>query len=201
MIAQPSPRLAGALRALWRDCDGSAILEFAFVGPMFIALLMGILSIGLTYLTQGGLETAAETAARLVMTGQAQTIKVTGNSTAGMTAANFKTAICSGLTGTNAAGNILTSPIVAGQPNSSFVVLIPSTMLPSGSTLIPVNPNGTTGICSNFSASSASLTQIGQAGGYLFVGTIIYQYTPAISLGAKSTTTMQDAIYMSPRLN
>ena len=142
MIPQPTPRLTGALRALWRDCEGSAILEFAFVGPMFIALLMGILSIGLTYLTQGGLETAAETAARLVMTGQAQTIKVTGNSTAGMTAANFKTAICSGLTGTNAAGTTVTIPRMLppfADCNRLSVIVAPASYTQSSQALTYVN--------------------------------------------------------------
>jgi hypothetical protein len=66
--------------------------------------------------------------------------------------------------------------------------------------LIPVNPNGTVGICSNFAASNSTLTQVGQAGGYLFVGKISFTYVLPFSLGLPLTTTMGDRIYMSPRI-
>ena len=217
------------LRRLWLDESGAALVEFAFTLPLLLLLYISgyvvsdmiacnrkvtIAARALTdlatrnlspTLTQANAATASASsylgAAAIVMTPYNMAVTTQKLSLLRICDATHAYAVWSQTQTQDAAGNILTSPIVAGQPNSSFVVLIPSTMLPSGSTLIPVNPNGTTGICSIFSASSASLTQIGQAGGYLFVGTIIYQSTPAISLGAKSTTTMQDAIYMSPRLN
>lgn len=87
-------------------------LEYAFVAPVLIALLVAILNIALIYLAQEGLETATESAARLVMTGDAQTMTIGSGSTAytGMTAANFKTAVCSGLSGTDVNGNAVTYP-------------------------------------------------------------------------------------------
>lgn len=95
-------------------------------------------------------------------------------------------------------GTVLTAPITVGTPAAASVVSIPAAMVTSA--LIPVNPNGSAGICSNYGASNATLTQVGQAGGYLFQGQVRYLYTPAIGLGTATTTLMGDTIYMSPRL-
>jgi Flp pilus assembly protein TadG len=65
-----------------------------FVGPFFIALVTGIFYIGMTYLGQAGLETVAEGASRMLLTGRAQTVRVTnasGGTDVGMSAADFKT--------------------------------------------------------------------------------------------------------------
>lgn len=72
-----------------RDRSGAALLEFALVAPAFIATLIAILEIAFVYLVQGGLETSAEYAGRLMMTGQAQQ--------AGMSSAQFRTAACTSL--------------------------------------------------------------------------------------------------------
>jgi len=94
----------------WRgDREGVAILEFALVGPAFFALLLAILNTILIYLAQEGLETATEGAARLLLTGEAQTLKA-ANGTVGMTAGDFKNAICNGISGKDASGNSVTYP-------------------------------------------------------------------------------------------
>lgn len=73
-----------------RSCTrASVVVEFALLMPMFLGLIIGILQVGLLYLSQQGLETAAEEAARKVLTGQSQK--------AGQTAAQFKTSACSAL--------------------------------------------------------------------------------------------------------
>ena len=95
-------------------------------------------------------------------------------------------------------GTVLTSPITVGTPAAASVVAIPAAMVTAS--LIPVNPDGSTGICANYAASNSTRTQLGQAGGYLFKGQVSYLYTPAIAFGATTTTMMGDAIYMSPRL-
>ena len=95
-------------------------------------------------------------------------------------------------------GTVLTSPVTVGTPAAASVVAIPASMVTAPS--VPVNPDGTVGICNNYSASNATQTQVGQAGGYLFEGQVSYLYTPAIGFGAKPTTMMGDTIYMSPRL-
>lgn len=112
--ASPDPRRSRRRRAagLWRDCAGAAILEFAFIAPAFIALILAILHTSLIYMAQEGLETAVENSSRLIATGSAQTLAVAsgGSTHTGMSAAEFKTAICRGITGTNARGATVTYP-------------------------------------------------------------------------------------------
>lgn len=98
----------------------------------------------------------------------------------------------------DSAGNVLTAPTTTGTPTAASVIAIPATMVTTPS--IPVNPDGSTGICTNYSASSATRTQLGQAGGYIFAGKISFAYTPPVGLGPQTITPMSDAIYMSPRL-
>lgn len=85
-----------------------AVLEFAIVGPAFIALLLAILYTIMIYLAQQMLETAAQSAGRILLVGSAQTTTLNGHT--GMTAAEFKNAICNGATGTDASGATITIP-------------------------------------------------------------------------------------------
>ncbi len=96
------------LRLLISDEAGAAI-EFAIVAPAFVALLLAITNTLLIYLAQEGLETAAEGAARLLLTGQAQTLQSYSGATltTGMTATQFTNAICGTLT-YNASANAST---------------------------------------------------------------------------------------------
>jgi Flp pilus assembly protein TadG len=84
---------ARAAAWLWRGLGphsgGVVALEFALIAPMLIALIVGILNTTLIFLAQSGLETSAEAAARIIMTGQAQN--------ASMTQAQFQTAACATL--------------------------------------------------------------------------------------------------------
>jgi Flp pilus assembly protein TadG len=91
---------AARARAIWRDDEAGAAMEFALLAPAFIALLLAITNTLLIYLAQAALETGAEGAARLLLTGQAQTLQsYTGSSAhTGMTAAQFTAAICGTLT-------------------------------------------------------------------------------------------------------
>ncbi len=81
---------AATLRRLRGDNQAVAILEFAFVMPFLIGILLAILQISLTFLAQESLETIAESAGRQLMTGQAQK----ANAGAGMTTANLQAAMC-----------------------------------------------------------------------------------------------------------
>ena len=103
-------RTRWAGRRLRADARGSVALEYAIVGPVFLALILGILHVSLIYLAQEGLETSAESSARLVMTGAAQTAALGSGASAytGMTASDFKTAICNGLTAKDVSGNSVT---------------------------------------------------------------------------------------------
>ena len=97
-----------ATAMLWRDASGTAILEFALIGPAFIALLTGVFYVAIAFLTQQGLETATQGAGRLFMTGLAQTATVGSNK--GLSASAFKTALCNGANVTTAAGTAITIP-------------------------------------------------------------------------------------------
>ena len=73
---------------------GSAALEFAFVAPVFFALMLGILEIGTMTFAQFALQNAVTQTARLVRTGQAQSINVATASqcTTNSIAGNYATA-------------------------------------------------------------------------------------------------------------
>ncbi|MBJ7501300.1 MAG: pilus assembly protein [Sphingopyxis sp.] len=94
---------------LWKNRAGTAAMEFAIVGPAFIAFLLAILYTMLIYLAQQMLETTAEGAGRLLLTGFAQTTQAP-NGTVGLSASDFKNAICHGLSGTNPSGEAVSTP-------------------------------------------------------------------------------------------
>jgi Flp pilus assembly protein TadG len=73
------------------DVRGSAAVEFAFVAPVFFALLLGIIEAGLVFFAQFTLQNAVNDAARQIRTGQMQ-----GNSSNSKDA--FRTLICNGIT-------------------------------------------------------------------------------------------------------
>ena len=78
------------LRNLLTDESGLAAVEWAFVGPMFLLLLLAIIDLGLTFTTQATLDGAARDAARLIRTGQV--------SEAGNTVSTFQNQLCSEMT-------------------------------------------------------------------------------------------------------
>ena len=84
----PSPfATAGKLfRRFRRNRQGSAMVEFALVAPVFIALLFAIIEVALVFYASQVLETVTQDTARQIFTGQAQG--------ANMTAAQFKSSLC-----------------------------------------------------------------------------------------------------------
>jgi len=78
-----------------------------------------------------------------------------------------------------------TSALTAGVLGAASIVALPAAMVTSP--MIPVNPNGSVGICGNFVASSSSLTQVGQAGGFIFLGQIRFSYASSYSYGLPAT--------------
>lgn len=87
-------------------------------------------------------------------------------------------------------------PTNGAQP-SNTIVTIPSNMITS--TMIPVSPDGSN-VCENLATGTATKTQVGTAGGWLFMGKITYNYTPFVSYLPIATRTLTDTIYMVPRL-
>ncbi|MBV8663422.1 MAG: pilus assembly protein [Hyphomicrobiales bacterium] len=121
----PFSKIAGAgLRRVgqFARCEGGGpAAEFALAAPIFIALILGTAQIAIIYLANAYLETAAEDAARMVMT----------NQTTSMTASQFQTALCQNITTLFTCGNIMVS-------------LSPATSTTSISTAAPTfNANGT----------------------------------------------------------
>ena len=77
------------------------------------------------------------------------------------------------------------------------VVSIPTNMVTS--TMIPTSPDGSN-VCGNLAPSTATTTQVGTAGGWLFMSTVTYSFTPSISFIPITTTSLSSTIYMVPRL-
>jgi len=78
------------LRRLIHHQDGASAIEFSLVALPFLALLFAIIETAIVFLAGQSLETAAASASRLILTGQAQT--------QGLTATSFKTEVCKRLT-------------------------------------------------------------------------------------------------------
>jgi Flp pilus assembly protein TadG len=74
------------LRRFRRNRRGSAAVEFALVAPVFFALLFAIIETAIVFFAGQVLETIAQSSARMILTGQAQT--------AGYTQSQFKTYVC-----------------------------------------------------------------------------------------------------------
>lgn len=75
-----------SLRRFSRSNDGVAAVQFAMVAAPLLGLLYAALQIFLLFFAQQNLETAAEAAARLILTGNAQKN--------GVSQTSFKTAVC-----------------------------------------------------------------------------------------------------------
>jgi Flp pilus assembly protein TadG len=74
------------MRSFNRNADGTTAIEFAMVGAPFMALLFGIIAVGLYFFTVFSMENAVEQASRIIRTGQAQQT--------GLTPQQFKDKLC-----------------------------------------------------------------------------------------------------------
>ena len=70
--ATPTPSARDVLRRFGRNRKGSAIVQFALVAPVFIALLFAIIETAIMFFASQILETVTQESARQIMTGQAQ---------------------------------------------------------------------------------------------------------------------------------
>lgn len=85
---------------LFRACEkGAALIEFAFIAPILIALIIATLEVCLTFFAQQLLESTTERAARQILTGQAQK--------QGMSQNAFKTIVCDSLPSFMTCNNVL----------------------------------------------------------------------------------------------
>jgi Flp pilus assembly protein TadG len=89
-----------------------------------------------------------------------------------------------------------TLPVAEAQA-ASTVIAIPASMV--SATMVPISPDGSN-VCGNLNPSTAKKTQVGTAGGWLYMGKIKYDFTPSISFVPIETTPLTHTIYMTPRL-
>ena len=89
LLARWGMRFAKCGRRFGRDHSGATALEFALVATPFFAMLYAIFQTALLFLAQEVLQTATTNAARLIMTGQAQSQK--------LNATQFQAAVCSNI--------------------------------------------------------------------------------------------------------
>ncbi len=90
--------------------NGSAAIEFALVAPVLFLMLFGMIECGVIYFGTSALQNATDDAGRLVRTGQA----------VGWTASQFKTQICSEMTGLISAATCASNLQVDMRQYSSF---------------------------------------------------------------------------------
>lgn len=69
---------------------GATAVEFALIAAPFLALMFGVLELGLVFMVSTTLDNATEAAARTIRTGELQTTGGSANS--------FKTAVCNNMT-------------------------------------------------------------------------------------------------------
>jgi hypothetical protein len=67
------------------------------------------------------------------------------------------------------------------------------------SSMVPASPDGSN-VCANLAPGTSTKTQIGTVGGWLYTGTIKYNFTPAVSYLPIGNTMLAHTIYMVPRL-
>ncbi len=134
ILATPCRALSrrAVVRRFLKQQDGAAAVEFAMVVTPFLALTFAIIESAMVFFAGQSLEAATASAARLILTGQAQT--------AGYSAADFKTQVCSRVAGlfdcsngvyvdvktyNNFSSVSSTPPVSGGQLNTSNMTYTP----------------------------------------------------------------------------
>lgn len=125
---------AGLPGRLARCRSGATAVEFAIVAPAFIALLFAILQTALVFFAQQILQTATTQAARLIMTGQAQS--------ASYSAAQFQQAVCANATALFNCANLYVN-VQTFSSFSSVTMLNPISNGKFSSSNMSYSPGGT----------------------------------------------------------
>jgi len=106
-------------RRFVRKQDGAAAIEFAFVAAPFLALTFAILETAMVFFAGQTMEAAAADAARLIMTGQAQTT--------GFSQAEFKTQVCARIYGLFDCANGMSVNVRCYDPGQPIDTSLPIT--------------------------------------------------------------------------
>ena len=111
--------VARALRRFKRDRKGVSAVEFGLVSVPFLGLFCAIFETGFVYLNSVGLDAAVQTAARNILTGNAQLAGVNGTVTS---AAQFRTTYLCPSTGPQVLPSFITCAnlIIDVRPATSF---------------------------------------------------------------------------------
>ena len=103
--------LKNLLHRFRRHRRGSAAVEFALVAPIFFALLFAIVEVALMFFASQVLETVAQTSARYILTGQAQS--------GSLTQAQFKTYVCNQIPALFSCANLIVNVQSFSSPASA----------------------------------------------------------------------------------
>lgn len=97
-----------SLGRFWPSESGVAAIEFAFVAPMMIVILLGTLQVSVLYIAQSYLEALTEGAMRIVLINNAYSL----------TQAQFNSQICANITALFTCGSLIVDlePITATTP-------------------------------------------------------------------------------------
>lgn len=118
-----SPTLCRRVLALLRDRRGAAALEFAIVCPVFLVLLLGIFSAGITGLIQLALDDSVRDATRQLQMDTPASTSATG----------FVAAVCSEFSVVSpSCTTSLTYSVQAAKQSDGFASLTPATLSAGG---------------------------------------------------------------------
>lgn len=130
-LARFRTRFAGAARRFGADTRGTTAVEFGMLIAPFLLLVMGIITIGIQYLTMHFLEHGVEVAARKLRTGEAQK--------AGQTLDDFRALFCEAADVMIKCDGHLVIHIKSKQ---TFAELSPVTSCVTNGALTPASGNG-----------------------------------------------------------
>jgi Flp pilus assembly protein TadG len=149
----PSPRLAkfrtglaGAARRFGADTRGTTAVEFGMLLAPFLLLMMGIITIGLQYLTMHFLEHGVEVASRKLRTGEAQK--------AGQTLDDFRRMFCEAADVMIKCDDHL---VIHIKSKEKFAELTPVTNCVTNGELTPSSGNGGDSVRSRAGDASAAV--------------------------------------------
>lgn len=100
-MSSPAVSFGQLLRRFRDNRTGASAVEFAIVAPLFLALLFAIIETALMFFAGQVLETMTQDAARMILTGQAQT--------ANYQQADFKTYVCNQIPALFSCANLIVS--------------------------------------------------------------------------------------------
>lgn len=138
-------RTARWARRFWararRDRSGATAVEFAVIAPVFISIMLATIQVAIVWFAKTELQSATETAARLVFTGQTSTSSYNSE-------AKFLTSLCANL------------PVII-QCGGVMVNLAPQASISSVSTAAPTLTYNTSGAVTNtFSYGTGTYGQV-----------------------------------------